>query len=159
MTTRHADNQPFEFLDPGELSDGEIRLEIEQRKPADPARGWVPSYIFGIRRVADGRRVGRISLRIGDSEFIRRYAGHIGYGVDEDCRGHRYAAKACRLVAPLAGRHGLRTLWITVNPDNLPSRRTCEIIGAELVETVDVPPGNDMYDRGERRKCRYRYTI
>ena len=47
----------------------------------------------------------------------------------------------------------------TTTPDNLASRRTCEILGAELVETVELPPGNDMYERGERQKCRYRWVI
>ena len=27
--------------------------------------------------------------------------------------------------------------------------------GAELVEIVDLPEDNDMYQKGERRKCRY----
>jgi len=59
-------------------------------------------------------------------------------------------------VAPLAWRNGIVPTWITCNPDNLASRRTCELVGAELIETVALPPGNDMYDRGDRFKCRYR---
>ena len=37
-----------------------------------------------------------------------------------------------RLLLPLARRHGLQTVWITCNPDNWASRRTCELAGAEL---------------------------
>jgi tagatose 1,6-diphosphate aldolase len=43
-------------------------------------------------------------------------------------------------AVPLAVRHGLSELWITCNPDNIASRRTCEAAGAELVEVVDLPP-------------------
>jgi predicted acetyltransferase len=50
----------------------------------------------------------------------------------------------------------LQTVWITCNPDNWASRRTCELAGAELVEIVDLPEDNDMYRKGKRRKCRYR---
>jgi tagatose 1,6-diphosphate aldolase len=60
------------------------------------------------------------------------------------------------LLLPLARSHGLMTIWITCNPDNFASRRTCELAGATLVEIVDLPEDNDMYQRGERQKCRYR---
>lgn len=145
--------------EPGDLSDGEIRLVLQQTTPADPAGGVVPAYHFYIVRVADDARAGRISLRVGHTEWILRYAGQIGYGVEPAYRGHRYAAKACRLLVPLARRHGLEELWITVNPDNTPSRRTCEILGAEMVEIVDVPVGTDMHKKGDRRKCRYRLPV
>jgi tagatose 1,6-diphosphate aldolase len=59
------------------------------------------------------------------------------------------------MLLPLARAHGLTTLWITCNPDNIASRRTCERIGARLVEVVDVPEGTPLYRRGERQKCRY----
>ena len=87
------------------------------------------------------------------------YAGHIGYNVVRKHRGHRYAARACKLLLPLAASHGLKTIWITCNPDNLASRRTCEILGATMVEIVDIPTDCEMYARGERRKCRYRLDL
>jgi tagatose 1,6-diphosphate aldolase len=102
---------------------------------------------------------GRIDLRVGDTEHLRYYAGQIGYGVEPLHRGHPYAARAVRLLMPLARRHGLAELWITCNPDNIASRRTCELAGAEFVEIVDLPPDNDMYRRGERQKCRYRLAL
>ena len=74
-------------------------------------------------------------------------------------RGHRYAARSVRLLLPLARAHGFTTLWITCNPDNWPSRRTCELAGGTLVEIVDLPPDNDMYLEGERQKCRYRFDL
>ena len=76
-----------------------------------------------------GERIGNISLRLGRTEFIERYAGHIGYGVDLAHRGHGYAARACRLVFPVAKRNGFTVLWITCNPENVASRRTCERAG------------------------------
>lgn len=64
-----------------------------------------------------------------------------------------------RTLIPLARRHGFNELWITSNPENIASRRTCEIAGAELAEIVDLPPRIDMYQEGERQKCRYRLTL
>ena len=76
--------------------------------------------------------------------------------MEPEHRGRRYAARGVRLLLPLAARHGIDPLWITCNPENLASRRTCELAGAELVEVVDLPPGEEMYQAGERQKCRYR---
>lgn len=145
------------FLDPGELRDGSLRLVLRERYPGDPARAWVPAYRFAI--TVNEEWVGGIDLRLGASQVIVRESGQVGYAVDPPHRGHRYAARALRLVLPLARAHGLDPLWITCDPENLASRRTCELAGGELVEVVDLPPESDMYHRGERRKCRYRINL
>lgn len=139
------------------LLDRELELHLIERSAADPLRNWVPAYRFELR--VDGVRVGTASLRLGNSEYIHRYAGHIGYGVDPAHRGHHYAARACRLLFSLAREHGMTTLWITCNPENVASRRTCELVGGELVDIVDLPIDSDMYREGERQKCRYRIRL
>ena len=70
-------------------------------------------------------------------------------------RGNAYAERSCRLLLPLARRHGLRSLWITCNPDNAASRRTCERLGAVYVDTLPIPPEEPLFARGETHKCRY----
>lgn len=147
----------FHFLEVGPLRDGELELRLCECRAGDPAREFIPSYYFEMR--VDGCFAGRIDLRIGNTPSLLLYGGHIGYGVHPNYRGHHYAERACRLLLPLAKVHGLHTLWITCNPDNLPSRRTCERLGATLVEIVPLPEDNDQYLRGERQKCRYRLDI
>lgn len=149
----------FEFHNPGRLADGELELVLAAKSPADPMRGWVPAYRFRMVLAGQGQEVGRIDLRVGDTPHIHMYAGHIGYEVLPEHRGHRYAARACRLLLELARSHGLETLWITCNPDNWASRRTCELAGARFVEIVDLPEDTDMYRQGERQKCRYRIDL
>jgi tagatose 1,6-diphosphate aldolase len=99
---------------------------------------------------------GGIGLRIGHNEEIERFYGHIGYHVYPPSRGRHYAERACRLLLALVRHHGIHPLWITTNPENHASRRTCERLGGKLADVVDVPPGHPLYLRGERRKCRYR---
>lgn len=147
----------MDLLDVPLLVDGELELHLVDRSPGDPARDWVPAYRFEMR--VRGELVGTASLRVGSTEYLERYAGHIGYGVELFHRGHHYAAGACLLLFELARRHGMRTLWITCNPDNVASRRTCERVGGELVDIVDLPADTDMYKEGERQKCRYRIRI
>lgn len=148
-----------EFRGPGELVDGDLSLSLDECFPGDPTRNYVPAYRFHMISTRDRVLLGRIELRLGDNEFLQMYAGQIGYGVEPEHRGHRYAARSCRLVLPLALAHGVNPLWITCNPDNWASRKTCERAGAELVEIVDLPEDCDMYQSGERQKCRYRIAL
>lgn len=149
----------FEFKEYPTLTDNEIDVSVERTRPANSKIGWGPSYEFKITLHGKDKKIGGISLRVSNTEFIKLYAGHIGYGIEKNYRGHRYAAKACSLIRRVALDHGMRTLWITCNPDNIASRRTCEIVGCKFVEIVDLSEDTDMYRRGERQKCRYRWDI
>jgi len=153
------DAADFRFLDPGELRDDRIILRLVATQPADPLKNWVPYYVFHIMTAKTAHRAGEIHLRIGDTEHMRLYGGHVAYGVRPEFRGNHFAGRALRLLMPLALRHGLSELWITCNPENLPSRRTCEFAGAELIEIIALPPDVDMYSKGERHKCRYRLDL
>ena len=59
----------------------------------------------------------------------------------------------------LIARADLHRTRITTDPDNYASQRTCELVGAEYVETVTVPPYDSLYGRGDRTKLRYRLKI
>jgi len=102
---------------------------------------------------------GSISLRIGHSVNLDRYLGHIGYHVMPGARGHHFSERAARLLVPVARAHGHEHLWITCNPDNIASRRTCERLGAVYVDTVALPRENALYTQGDREKCRYRMGV
>ncbi len=149
----------FEFHDPGELVDRDLALVLVEKYPGNLAINHVPTYKFKMTLVGQDDKIGHIDLRVGNVDHIVMYGGHIGYSVKPEYRGHRYAARACRLLLPLARSHELGIVWITCNPDNIASQRTCELAGAELVEIVDLPEDTDMYRKGERQKCRYRIDL
>ncbi len=102
--------------------------------------------------------MGTCDLRLGHNEKLY-FGGNIGYRVEEQYRGHHYAGKACLLLFELAKKHELEYLIITCNPDNYPSRKTCEYAGGELWEIVELPPDSDMRERGETEKCIYRFEL
>ena len=149
--------QPFEFLDPGVLQDGELSLVVAKQIPADPIKGYVPSYEFTMR--VDNQDAGRLNFRAQNTTLLEFVGGHIGYDVKEPFRGHHYAARACKLVVPLARAHGFKEIVITCNPDNWASRKTAERAGYEFVEIVKVPEDHEMYQKGEFNKCRYRLAL
>ncbi len=129
-----------------------LRLDVVYSEDDSP---WLtPAYRFDI--LVRGSRAGTISLRIGNDERMVRYAGHIGYGVNEEYRGHHLSERAVRLLLPLARAHGLDQVWIGCNPENAASCRTLERLGADYVETIAIPPDYERYySRGEREKQRY----
>lgn len=142
---------------PGALQDAELILELADFA-AHPVHK-VPTYYFRMIHSDSGEELGIINLRVGSTSHVELYAGHVGFTVHAAHRGHRYAARALRLLTPLAGKLGLNPLWITCDPDNMASRQSCELAGAQLVEIVDVPENCVIHRSGHKQKCRYRLDI
>lgn len=141
----------------GALRDEELELVL-LRFEIDPVHK-VPTYQFQIIHRDTREVMGNIRLSFGSTPHLERYAGHIGYGVLPHHRGHHYAARSVRLLLPLAMQLKMDVLWITCDPENLASRRTLELAGAEFVEVVDVPADCSIHQRGHPRKCRYRIKL
>lgn len=176
----HAAAHPQSVADPSVGSTSRARiLDFLRAAPhghqqGDVSTGRVPSYHLWMRlrrvtRAELGDRplprwgedhppieiAGGVGLRVGQTFDLEMYLGHIGYNVYPAARGHHYAERSCRLLLNLARAHRMPRLWITCNPDNWASRRTCERLGCSLANIVPVPPGHLLYQRGDREKCRY----
>jgi tagatose 1,6-diphosphate aldolase len=137
-----------------------LRAAPGGKQPGDPTTGRMPAYHFWM--LADPpvgnppvRIAGGLGLRIGRTPEIEMYSGNIGYHVYPPARGRHFAERASRLLFGLARRHGMERLWITCNPDNLASRRTCERLGAKLIDVVQIPKDHPFRARGETAKCRF----
>ena len=147
------------------LQNNEVCLKLDVYVPANREKGWVPAFHFHICTPDGKKKVGKCDLRVGHNDLLY-YGGNIGYNVKLRYRGNHYAAKACKLLFELAREQRLEYVIITCNPDNLPSRRTCEYLCRELperqgrmLEIVDLPEDNDMYQKGERQKCVFRFEV
>lgn len=140
----------------GALRDGDLQLEFVAYAMHPVHK--VPAYQF---RMVDcqGAELGTINLRAESTRHVERYAGHVGFAVHPEARGQRYAARALRLLVPLASQLGIDPVWITCDPENTASRRSLEHSGAELVEIIDVPPDCIIARSGHPRKCRFRLPI
>ncbi|MGK0467264.1 MAG: putative acetyltransferase [Clostridium sp.] len=148
----------FEFEDFDYLTDGEIDLKIEGKTPSNDEKGYVPAYKYRITLHNSNDSIGVIDIRVGYNQNIY-YGGHIGYEIKESYRGNNYASKACKIIRQVAIAHGMDSLIITCNPDNVQSRKTCEKAGLKLKEIVDLPPHNEMYLKGEKQKCVYEWNL
>ena len=148
----------MQFLNTDFLQDGEIKLVTDRLSEGDPERNWVPAYHFHICDL-QGSIMGACDLRIGYTEGLY-YGGHIGYCISEEYRGHHYAAKACKLLFSLARMHGMSYLYITCNPGNLASRKTCESLPGAFLGVVELPEDNDMrINDGETHECIFKFTL
>lgn len=136
------------------FTDGAIDLIPIPLYPPDEEMGFGDVYDFIIAPHGKRREMGRISVRMGESPCVY-YFGHIGYHIDPPYRGHHYARLACELIRPIYESAGKRSVVITCDPDNLPSRKTCEGLGCTLERIVDVPASiRDRWEISEV-KCRY----
>ena len=146
------------FLNTDFLENEEIKLVLERLAPENPERNWVPAYHFYICDIHQNI-MGTCDLRIGYNDGLY-YGGHIGYAINEEYRGHHYAAKACKLLFSLAQKHEMKYLYITCNPDNLASKKTCEYLQGEYLGIVELPKDNDMrINDGDTHKCIFKFNI
>ena len=145
-------------LDISGLKTNEIFLELAVANKNE--KGLIVAYAFSIHLVANGKMVGWCQLNdVGDNRNLS-LRGNIGYGIDEQYRGNHYAGKACFLLFELARSHDMEYLYITCDPDNYASRKTCEYVSGILEIIVDVPADNRLYlEEGSKQKCIYRVNL
>ncbi|MBI2423448.1 MAG: GNAT family N-acetyltransferase [Candidatus Hydrogenedentes bacterium] len=150
----------FSFLPPARpLVDGELTLHLKCADWEISDRIRVPVYRFIMFQEGIEEEAGHINLRLGNTDTILRYQGHIGYAVRPPFRGRRFAARSCRLVLPIFQEHGFTTVWATCNPENVASLCSLELAGAVFVEEVDIPQSYPAYWQGEQAKLRYRFDL
>jgi predicted acetyltransferase len=140
---------------PANLCFDQVTLRFLGVIPGDERRGLVPFYHFRIlsRRNTD---VGHINFRIGETDHVRLYAGHIGYQVEKRFRGNRYAFQACCAIAPFVKAIYPKVI-LTCDPDNEASRKTIERLGARFIEEIAIPPEALPLHLGSVAKLRYEW--
>jgi tagatose 1,6-diphosphate aldolase len=141
------------------LEDNEIYLQIYESSGADNDNPAV--YRFNVVRKTDGIIVGQCSFRVGGAENRHiKYGGNIGFYIDEPYRGKKYSLKACVLMTRMAVLHKMEFVYITCDPDNIASRRICELFGAKFVQILSLPEDDYNYiNHGRRRHCLYVYAV
>ncbi len=146
------------FRSKAALTDGVIDLIPADEWKADPEMGFGEEFTWIIAPHRRRREMGRINLRLGESPCVY-YFGHIGYHIDPPYRGHHYARRACRLIAPVIRRAGKASVVITCDPDNEPSRRTIEGLGCLPERSVEVPQWIRSKWSISRFKLRYVWKV
>jgi len=140
---------------PEGLAHEDVRLFFVGVMPGDDQRGLVPYYHHRI--LVDLADVGHINFKVGDTDHVRLYAGHVGFDVKPMYHGHDFAGKACHALIPLVRRHYDEVI-LTADPDNLASIRTIEKLGACFADERPVSEHDPQFAGGSRIKRRYVWT-
>lgn len=125
-------------LDTGVEADWSAYLaRIEQdRLGEDLEPGWVrATFLVG---EANGRIVGRVSVRHELTDSLRTLGGHVGYCVLPEHRGRGYATAMMRGALDLLASEGVSEALLTCDDANAASAAVIERCGGRLVQRVEV---------------------
>lgn len=144
----------------GEIVDLVERARVSEKTSFD----GVPTvfydiYVSGSNLSGSNLKVGKCDLRLKNDGFMYYY-GNVGYNIKESYRGHHYAYYACKILFKIAKEEfGLKELIITCNPDNDASYKTLKRLGGKLVEIAQIPYDHELYEKGDRFKCIFRFKL
>ena len=106
-----------------------------------------------------GTKVGKCDLRLKNDGFMYYY-GNVGYNIIESQRGHHYAYYACKVLFKIAKEEfGMKELIITCNPDNEASYKTLKKLKGDLIDIAQIPYDHELYEKGDRFKCIFRFKL
>ena len=131
-----------------------MELELLETVQDHLPKGFVPYSIYCM--MVNHQEVGRLVLRHGNDEqcYIE---GHIGYTVEPEFRGHGYAYEACML---LKNQIDNDELYMTCDPNNIPSLKTIEKLGCLYIETKAIPSHmRKFFSQDEKEKMIFKWKI
>ena len=140
-----------EFLDCGSNMDGagfradeDPKEWIERkRRYADPISVLPENIVHATQLIAfrksDGKAVGTIQIRHDLNDYLRDYAGHVGYSVRPSERRKGYAREMLKSVIPYCRAIGIDGISVSCEVSNEGSRRTILSAGGKYINTVTEP--------------------
>lgn len=134
-----------EFLQAKERVSGGVGLEQAENyqdwldHKCLPHYGLVDEAVF-LAFDSDEHLVGISDIRLGTNDFIRNFAGQIGYSVRPSQRKKGYASEILRLTLRKAAEYGFSELLITCNDPNIASAKVIEKNGG-ILESINPHPG------------------
>ena len=147
----------FEFYDKfNELSNEMVYLKIIEKFEGNEV--IIPFYYYDIYEKKSNKKVGKISIRIGDN-YHSYFNGHIGYEIDEHFRGNYYSLYASKLVLKVAKEYEMIRIYLTCNESNIVSRKIIEGLGCSLIEIIDVPKDYFGWYEGMEKQCIYKLIL
>jgi len=117
----------------------------------DKIKGDTVFHVFDIR-LDNGVTVGECNLRVGGDNS---YSGNVGYRINEEYRNLGYATAAVIELKKRAKSFGVTEFLICCAPDNIPSRRVAEKLGATYLGDVCIHESHELYAYGRRAVSRY----
>ena len=138
-----------EFVDNGERISGGVGLEKAESCALWLAGEYAPHYgkvkeaVF-LAVNEENKVVGISDIRLEENDFIRQFAGQLGYSVRKSERRKGYATEILRLTLQEAKKLGFEKILVTCNCNNLASAGTIEKNGGIIHEVIPHPGFPDV---------------
>ncbi|MCH2547995.1 MAG: GNAT family N-acetyltransferase [Alphaproteobacteria bacterium] len=142
---------------PDKILHEKVHLLSRKVVPENKEKGLSPYYHFRIH-LLDGADIGHINFRIGETSHIINTAGHIGYEIKPQFRGHSYSYYACLAILPFV-KSMYSSIILTSDPDNIASIKIIEKLGSTYLNEVQVPRNDPAYGSGAQAKQRYKLFL
>ena len=148
-----------EFLNAGDSMDGTgplrrfenpeeyIKTCAEYEDAQTVPTHLVPATQFLFIRKSDNKLVEMIQVRHCFNDYLKKYAGHIGYSVRPSERRKGYAKEMLRITLPFCREIGLNKVLITCTDGNIGSEKTILANGGVYESTVHEPNENKNLKR------------
>jgi len=114
--------------------------------------GWVPTCTFWLTNMND-EILGVVRIRTSlDNEFVRKFAGHIGYDISPLSRKRGYGIILLKLALEKAVMINLDKVLITCDDDNIASKKIIENNGGIFESKI-------LKDENNKQLRRYWITL
>ena len=94
--------------------------------------GYVPQLIYWF--YCDGKPIGMGKIRLGLTADSRLIGGNVGYAIGESYRGRGYGTAFLKLLISEAKSLNLPEILLTVEKNNLASKRVVEKVGGKMIK-------------------------
>lgn len=107
--------------------------KIQEDYNREPSEDRVPAKTFFLVRENDKKIIGMINIRLALNERLKKYGGHIGYGIRPTERGKGYNKINLYLGLKVCNAYGIDKVFMDADLDNPASWKTMEALGGERV--------------------------
>ncbi len=117
------------------LDNYEVWLQmLEEARIRIPNEETVPTKTFFLVRESDNRIVGMINIRLALNEKLKKFGGHIGYGIRPTERQKGYNKINLYLALLECQKHNIKEVLMDCDKDNIGSAKTIHALGGKLVK-------------------------
>lgn len=141
----HGVNSLNKYLDNYE----EWLTKLEHERTIEPSETLVPAETYLLVREEDNKVVGMINIRLTLNENLKKFGGHIGYGIRPSERRKGYNKINLYLALKRCNELGIELVYLDCSSYNLGSSKTMEALGGIRVAEYQ----NEQYG------LVYRYSI
>ena len=108
---------------------------IKMSRGIDLPKGFVPQTSYFLWD--EEKIVGLFRVRHYLNDYLKKHAGHIGYGIAPQYRGKGYGKELLRLLLIEANKIGLEKVLITIHSDNIASQKVALANGGVITEKTE----------------------